>query len=216
MTVKVLEYLKRRAVDDSTRSFPLLPVILCVTANAEPDLVSSVVSCGGADVILYEPISARALFKTALSLLSRASSVQSVYADIHKFKESRKYTYLPLFDKNRREAGRGDSVADDLEDGSSVGSGGGSAGHEGSGGGRLLEDDESGAESDIDSWSDSSDVVEAFLKERREDRQFQRFRSKERAMDPKDRSTFDSQLLDSLERARYAYTCCMSVCRPVS
>lgn len=182
MSVKLLEYLKRRTTDNNTRNFPLLPVIILI-GSAEQDLLTSIVNCGGYDIVLNDPVSAKDLFSAILELLARFNTVQTVYSDIHKYKESRKYTYLPIFERGRVELN--DDLENDSVESASIGD--------------ATNKCDSDAESEIDTWSNSSVVVEEFLALKRAEKQLQRYKTTERIMDPKDRAIFDSALLESLE-----------------
>jgi hypothetical protein len=90
--------LKRRKADEATKSYPLLPLILLVSSHTDPELVASIITVGGYDVMLTPPFGAKDVFENAVAALSRMESVQRIYADIHKYKEAQKFPYLPIFE----------------------------------------------------------------------------------------------------------------------
>lgn len=148
--------------------------------------------------MLQHPYSARDVFEAVVGVLNRMQSVQSVYSDIHKFKESRKYTHLPIFDDHRggsydeegeqpggngHKAVEGDlpRVVEEEEDG--------------------TEDDESRGASEVSVESDDSDIVPEFLATLRRDQHFSRTRTFDKVTDPRERASLDAQITKSLRAA---------------
>lgn len=192
---KLTEFLRRRHVEDATRSFPLLPLILLVPEDCDPDTAAIAKLAPGVDILLQHPYSANDVFEAVVNVLNKVQSVQNVYSDIHKFKESRKYTHLPIFDDERpsrdvavdRTGGRGQqAVADSI----------------------LLkrvaeasdedDDDESSAASEVSVESVDSDIVPEFLIALRREKHFSHTKTFDRVIDPRARAALDSSITKSL------------------
>lgn len=183
-------------MEDPTRSHPLLPVVLLIPEDCEPESAAAVRQAPGIDVILQHPYEAREVFGALIGVLSRIESVQTIYSDIHKFKESRKYMHLPIFDDFKETADKKDSAvaarlprvleeASDLED---------------------EEDNDSVAASEVDYESGDEDVVPDFLVALRSDHRFSKSRSCGKIPDPKERSQLDIQIA---KRLRGYCHCCI-------
>ena len=191
-TPKLLEFLRRRHIDDETRSFPILPLILLVPEDAELETMSTVRSSTGVDVLLQHPYTAKQVFEAIIGVTSRIHAVQNIYSDIHKFKESRKYTHLPLFDDNTEEhvateqsIQLPDRTLPKVLEGSD----------------EDEEEDASGIASEVDIESTCSDVVPEFLLSLRSEKHFNKTRNFDIVKDPKELANLDSQIIKSFRES---------------
>lgn len=158
--------------------------------ECEPDTAAAINQAQNVDVILHHPYDAKEVFDAVINVLTRIQSVQSVYSDIHKFKESRKYTHLPLFDDDARESdGTGGitttgsmhlpKVAEELSDDDG-------------------DEDDSECASEVEVESVDHDVVPDFLVSMRSEKYFSKTRTFDKVTDPKERAALDSQIVKAL------------------
>lgn len=178
-------------MDELTRSFPILPVILLVPAELEPEMLSVIRVAPGVDVIMEHPFDAASVFEAVVHVSSRQHHVQNIYADIHKFKESRKYTYLPLFDDDIHENPENapgvivkeNSLLSKVEEASDEDEG-----------------EEESLVSEVGSEGGEGEVVPEFLVKLRRDLQFQKTRTFTKVMEPKDRVFMDDEISQNLRK----------------
>jgi hypothetical protein len=197
-TVKLLEFLRRRQLDNETKSFPLLPLILLLPPDTEAEATAAATASGAADYVLRQPFTAKEVFECIVQAVSRIHAVQHIYADIHKFKESKKFVHLPIFDDNPVDD---ESSVMSLQSMNSILS-------------RVQEDsDEEEAEmqsqvSEIEEWEDTNDVVvPQFVTEMRNSKQFQKHNMGiDRMLEAKDRAQIDSSITKFLRNgSKYVY-----------
>lgn len=189
-SAKLVEFLRRRHAEDPTRSYPLLPLILLIPEDCEPESAAAVRQAPNVDVLLQHPYDARKVFEAAMSVLTRVQSVQSIYSDIHKFKESRKFAHLPIFDDVRESAEEPQSLQEGrplpqvLEEASE---------------GDEDEDEDSAVASEVDVEEVDGDVVPQFLSNMRSEAHFSRARTFDKLADPKERAQLDAIIVKSLQ-----------------
>ena len=157
-----------------------------MTEECDPEFLSAVKQVEGVDVLIQHPYDATEVFEAVIHVLSRIQSVQTIYSDIHKFKESRKYTHLPIFDDHKEKEEK--SVQADKVGTVHLP--------------RVAEEEESDADSDVGSElseeSIESYIVSDFLKNLRMERQHNKYKNFQIIIDPKELALLDTRVAKSL------------------
>jgi hypothetical protein len=117
-TTRLLETLNRRKRNEETRREQCIPVIILMPVNVDEDIKNNVLSTGGYDVILQQPVTAKEIFATVLHLLHRRDVVEGAYSGLRKQHISTKYPHLQIFadEKLTQKAPSGEELEEEDEE----------------------------------------------------------------------------------------------------
>eukprot|EP00602_Paraphysomonas_sp_CaronLab_P011042 CAMPEP_0185022256 /NCGR_PEP_ID=MMETSP1103-20130426/4974_1 /TAXON_ID=36769 /ORGANISM="Paraphysomonas bandaiensis, Strain Caron Lab Isolate" /LENGTH=1344 /DNA_ID=CAMNT_0027554245 /DNA_START=188 /DNA_END=4219 /DNA_ORIENTATION=- len=122
-TLKLLEVLNKRAKSEETRRLPSIPVVILVPEHTDEDIKNHLLSMGGYDVLLTNPVTPHEFFSAVVDLLHRRAAVETAYDTLRKKHKNIKYPHLNIFEDERapqhrrlQESDDDDEEEDDDED----------------------------------------------------------------------------------------------------
>ena len=97
VSVKILDFLSKRAVNKDTSSFPLIASVVLVPDTADDDVLRAIDGAGGANALVRLPASSAEILNTILDVLYRRRLVENMYTDLKVINQESRYPFSPVF-----------------------------------------------------------------------------------------------------------------------
>ena len=97
VSLKILDFLSKRAVNRETSALPLIASVVLVPETADDDVLRAIDGAGGANALVRLPASSAQILNTMLDVLYRRRLVENMYTDLKVINQESRYPFLPIF-----------------------------------------------------------------------------------------------------------------------
>ena len=97
VSIKILDYLSKRALVPETSSFPLIAAVVLLPPNVETEMMQNIETAGGASALIQLPSSSADIFSSLIDVLYRRRVVETMYNDLKVINQESRYPFLPTF-----------------------------------------------------------------------------------------------------------------------
>ena len=97
VSIKILDFLSKRAIVPETSSFPLIAAVVLLPPNVEAEVLQNIETAGGASAMIQLPSSSANIFSSMIDVLYRRRVVETMYNDLKVINQESRYPFLPTF-----------------------------------------------------------------------------------------------------------------------